>query len=117
MKIPEKLLYKGSVVATLYSFSYEFPWTLAEAKFIDSDLKDKIENLTAFRQYDIDLEEMCLPDKEEEALWENKLSELGLSHQDLKIDKEGLWSVICNDGTQDPVRAIQYDDGWLQWRA
>ena len=117
MRTPEKLLYDGLVVATLQKFSYEFPWASAEANFLDDALKNKLESLATFNRYDSELEEMGLSDKEEEALWEKKRSELGLTLDDLKLGDDEPWSVICDDGTKDDVRAISCEDGWLEWRA
>ncbi|UDL03431.1 hypothetical protein [Marinobacter sp. CA1] len=117
MRTPEKLLHKGKVVARLTKFSYEFPWAYAAVKFENAELGIKLENLAAFKNFDIELEEQELPESEEEALWEKKRSELGLSMEDLKLSRDGLWTVTCDDGTEDEVRAITCVDGWLQWRA
>jgi len=117
MRTPEKLLFKGKIAASLSKFSYETPWASAYAEFIDDSLGVKLSNCTTFLMYDLDLEEMDLPDKEEEVLWEKKLTELGLTHKDLELDKDEFWSVICDDGTIDDVRAIRYTNGVLEWRA
>lgn len=116
MRVPEKLLFEGKVVANLSRFSYETPWASANPDFLDTSIAAKLRNLAEFRAYDIELEEMGLSDEEEEMLWENKLSELGLSHSDLKLDKDGPWSVVCNDGEVDDVHSISFSNGVLQWR-
>lgn len=117
MRIPEKLLFEGKVVAKLRDFSYETPWASARPEFFDTSIQVKLENLAEFRVYDLELEEMELPDEEEEILWENKLSSLGLSHSDLGLEKGGYWTVECTDGTTDEVRSISFSCGILQWRA
>jgi hypothetical protein len=117
MRIPEKLLFEGQEVANLKEFSFETPWASAYPEFIDDSIPAKLDNLSKFRAYDQDLEEMGLSDVEEETLWENKLSELGLTHSDLKLDKDGSWSVACNDGNINEVRSLSFFNGVLQWRA
>lgn len=117
MRTPESLLFKEKAVANLYQFSYETPWASAYAEFIDAPIGIKLERLTAFRSYDLELEELGLPDEEAEVLWEKKLSELGLTHSDLKLNKDEFWSVKWSDGNVGEVRAIRYADGVLEWRA
>jgi len=60
---------------------------------------------------------MDLSDKEEDSLWEKRLAALGLTHDDLNLNKDEFWSIICDDGTTDKVRAIRYTNGVLEWRA
>lgn len=117
MRIPEKLLFEGKEVAHLNGFSYETPWASACPEFIDNSIPIKLDSLSKFRAYDQELEDMGLSDGEEEILWEKRLSELGLTHSDLKLDKDGSWSVVCNDGNTDEVRSLSFFNGILQWRA
>ncbi len=117
MSKSEKLLFEKKVVANLYEFGYETPWVSARPEFIDSSLGGKLERLSEFRAYDVELEEMGLPDHEEEALWDKKLLELGLSHSELKLDKDDLWTVVCSDGKVDKIYSINYSSGVLKWRA
>ena len=116
MKIPEKLLYESIVVANLDQFGYETPRAFARPQFIDPTLEYKLTKLTKFRDYDIELEEMDLPDTEEEILWEKKLTELGLTHDDLNLDKDELWSVLYDDGETGEARSLSFSNGFLQWR-
>jgi hypothetical protein len=116
MNTPEKLLYEGEVVANLDKFGYETPWVFARPQFINAALGLKLSKLAEFRDYDMELKEMDLPDSEEEMLWENKLSELELTHNDLKLDKDAPWSVLYNDGEIGEVRSLSFSNGFLQWR-
>jgi len=84
--------------------------------FYDS-LCVQLVSLTVFIIYDLELEGTGLSDEEEDILWKKKLSEHGLSHEDLKLDRCEYWSVICDDGAVDDVRAIHYENGILEWRA
>ena len=117
MRTPKNLLYKGVVVAELEKFGYEFPWASAKANFIDHQLFHKLETLSSFNRYSEELEDMELSDEDEEELWEKKRLELGLSLEDLKLDSDEFWSVVCDDGTEDEVRALSCEDQWLEWRA
>ena len=76
MRTPKKLLYKGTVVAELEKFGYEFPWVSAKANFVDQQLFYKLEVLSSFNRYSEELEDMGLSDEDEEKLWEKKRSEL-----------------------------------------
>jgi hypothetical protein len=118
MRTPVKLFYKGDVIATLSQFSYATPWASANAEFNNKSISDKLAGVTAMLTYDLELEEMDLHESEEESLWEAKLVELGLSHKDLNLDNDEDWSVICDDGITDEVRAIRYyTNGLIEWRA
>ncbi|MCK7598802.1 hypothetical protein M0G74_16125 [Microbulbifer sp. CAU 1566] len=117
MRTPEKLLFEGKVVAKLHNFSYETPWASASPEFLEASLGKKLENLAAFRVFDQDLEDKGLPDDKENVLWESKLSELGLSYPDLKLDKDGFWRVICSNGQAYEARSVSYSGGVLRWRA
>ena len=117
MRTPIKLLYKGNFVSELKNFFYEFPWANAKVKFIDEQLFNKLQNLSSLNKYSYELEDMELSDKDEEILWESKRSELGLSIEDLKFDRDESWAVVCDDGTEDKVRALSSDGQWIQWRA
>lgn len=117
MRIPEKLLFEGRVVAKLNKFEYEFPWATATAAFIDEQLMNKLKNLSTLRAFTQALEEMDLSDKEEDDRWEKKRAELNLSNDDLDLDNDTQWTVIWNDGSAEEVRALSYEDGWIQWRS
>lgn len=117
MRIPEKLFFEGKEVATLKGFTYETPWASAQPEFTDNSIPTKLASLSKFRAYDRELEDLELAKEEEEALWENKLSELGLTHSDLKLDKDGPWSVTFSDGSIGQVYSLSLYNGVLQWRA
>ncbi|WP_312316114.1 hypothetical protein [Stenotrophomonas sp.] len=103
-------------VATLQDLRVETPWSTAQARFLDAALGDALERVARFRTFDEQLEALDLPEDEEEARWEAKLAELGLTHADLGLDFDGQWSVVLEDGPEQEVRSIRFEDGVLQWR-
>jgi hypothetical protein len=118
MKTPNRLLYKSNVIAELTQFGYETPWASAHAEFNDKSINNKLSGITAMQGYGLELEEMGLTESEEESLWEAKIVEFGLSHQDLNSDEDENWSVICDDGTTGEVRAIRhYSNSLIERRA
>jgi len=117
MRVPEKILYKGTTVADLEKYGYEFPWASAKATFVDEQIMNKLESLSALDIYDQELEEMELSDEDEESRWEKKRADLMLSREDLELDNDEDWTVIYNDGAEDAVFALSCKDGWLQWRS
>lgn len=118
MRTPVKLLFDNLVVADLELFSYETPWATANALFRDRSLAQKLIDINNFDIFCYELEERELPEDEEEAIWSEKLRSLGLTFKDLEMNKDEHWSVECDDGTIDEVRAIQcYSNGLVKWRA
>jgi hypothetical protein len=117
MTKPIKLLYKGEFAATLSNFGYATPFAIASATFQDESLAIKLIALTTMNQFGIELEEMDIPEAEEERLYDAKQKELNLSSDDYAIKNDKNWSVICEDGSIDGVRAIRFEsDGFLEWR-
>lgn len=117
MKTLKKLAFKGKIAANLSNFSYETPWASAYAEFMDNALGEKLSNCTSLLVYGFELEAMELSDNEEDSLWEKRLAAFGLTHDDLDLNKDEFWSIICDDGTTDKVRAIRYTNGVLEWCA
>lgn len=113
---PEKLIFDGEIVAILHDFHYETPWCYASPTFSIDALESKLKKLSEFRSFDLELEDMGLEEAEEEYLWEQKLSSLGLTHADLKLDKDGCWKVTDGNGRVTSVYSLSYSGGVIQWR-
>ncbi|MGI9303319.1 MAG: hypothetical protein ACR2RB_11515 [Gammaproteobacteria bacterium] len=117
MIAPEKLLFEGDYVARLYDVGYATPWASSRVEFVDKKLESKLVGVTTMLSFDLGLDEMELSEEGEDMLWEKKLVELGLTVDDLQLDRDGKWSVEWKDGSSHEIRAVRfYEDGHMEWR-
>jgi hypothetical protein len=117
MKSPIKLFLDNKEVATIDNFSYETPWASGKIQFHENELFIKLVNVTSMLTFDLEMDELNLPDEEEEKQWESKLSELNLTWADLDLEKDERWAVQARDSDKQNIYALRfYDNGIVEWR-
>ncbi len=117
MNTPIKLLFENNLVATINSFSYETPWASGEVEFLDREFFLKLASVTSMSSFDLEMDELNLSDDDEEKLWEEKLSELGITWDDLELDGDERWSILPKGGDEQEIYAVKfYKNGYMDWR-
>ncbi len=117
MKPPIKLFFENNEIATITDFGYEFPWASGTVIFNDTAFFLKMVNVTTMQFFDSEVEELNLSDEEEERLWEEKLSELSLSWEELDLEDDGKWSIQPLDENKKEICAVQfYKEGYMHYR-
>ncbi|MBV1874270.1 MAG: hypothetical protein KUG80_05795 [Gammaproteobacteria bacterium] len=117
MNTPIELQLDGIKVATILSFGYETPWATGKVEFLDDSLFNKVVAVTSMSSFDLEMDELGLEDDEEEKMWEAKLIELGISWQDLKLDRDGRWSVTPSGSESQSIYSPRfYESKFMDWR-
>lgn len=117
MKLPAKIFFESKYVASLESFSYDFPWAYGSVRFIDEQLFFKACAVTIISDFDLELENRNLSDSEEEKIMNEKLAEFGISYDDFNISEDGKWQLQTLGNTKQPMRAVRFDKkGFMEWR-
>ena len=117
MKEPIQLFFKCENIGTITNFGYETPWASGQVKFQDKTFFEKMVKVTSLLSYDLYIEKLCLPDAEEEKLWNDKLQELQLIWDDLRLDDDSNWSIQPQDDDRQMIHAVRfYEDEFMEWR-
>ena len=115
--LPFTLFFDGKPVAKLITFSYETPWGAGKVEFDDSVFHQTLINITTFVFFDVEVEAQHLPEDEEDALLDEKLSELNLVWEDTKYQVDGRWEIEMTIGEKQPIFAVRFDpDHFIEFR-
>jgi len=117
MNTPIELKLDGITVGTILSFGYETPWATGKVEFNESTLFEKLVAVSSMSSFDLEMDELGLEDDEEEKMWEAKLKVLGITWEDLKLDRDGRWSVIPDGGESQPIYSPRFSEqGFIDYR-
>lgn len=117
MKTPIKLFFEGRLVGSINSFSYETPRASGKVKFKNENFFLQLVSVTSMAAFDLEVDELDIPDDEEDILWEKKLSELGITWDDLKLDHDRHWTAQESGGESQNIYAVRfYENGLMEWR-
>jgi len=116
MNIPIDLIFEGKTVAKILSFTYETPWASGNVVFESRSLFEKMVAVSSMSSFDLEMDNLELEDDEEEKMWEEKLSDLGISWDDLKLDDD-KWSIVPSGSEPRPIYSPRFDEsGFMEWR-
>ena len=117
MNTPIELLLDGISVGKILSFTYESPWATGKVELKENALFHKLVAISSMSSFDLEMDELDLEDEEEEKMWEAKLNELGITWEDLKLDREDRWSVIPNGGELQAIYSPRFSEqGFIDYR-
>ena len=117
MNTPIELQLDGVKVATIHGFSYETPWATGKVEFVDDSLFNKLVAVTSMSSFDLEMDELDLEDEEEERMWDAKLRELGITWDDLKLDRDGRWSVTPSGSESQSIYSPRFfESKFMDWR-
>ena len=117
MNTPIELILDGITVGQILSFSYETPWATGKVELKENSLFHKLVAVSSMSSFDLEMDELDLEDDEEEKMWEAKLKELGITWEDLKLDRDGRWTAIPNGGESQPIYSPRfYEQGFIDYR-
>ena len=116
MNIPVKLLLNGAEVGTFRSYGYETPWASGKIEFVDSNLFDKLIRLTLFDLFELNMDGQGLSEEEEEQRCNERLSELGISWEDMSLLRQ-RWQVELSNTAIVNISTVRfYENGFMEWR-
>jgi len=117
MNLPIDLELDGKTVARILSYSFETPWATGKVEFEDQFLLLKLLAVSSMSTFDIEMDELGLDDEEEERMWEAKLKELGITGEDLKLDRDGRWTISSEETRSQPIYSPRFShSGFMNWR-